>query len=526
MEKRKMSSDIRKEVEERKNKEAARLDMSENQNPDPKEKSDIKITSRFINDCLYANELGDGMLYATIQKDKFIFNQSSGAWMLWAGHYWEDDIMNESLSAVEDVALYYLKEASDLVDKIGLASKDGDKEKISELQKTQKAIYKRVERLRSDRGRNNCLKFAHTNPVNPLSIEGDIFDTNPMLFGCKNGVINLHTGKLRPGRQDEFISKSSPIEYHNLDIPAPLWEKTLQEIFKNNQKLIDYLARVFGYSLTGLTIEEFLPVFFGQGRNGKSLIVEIISHIMGSMAAPIQSEMLLDQGGVRSSASASPDIMALKGLRLAFASETDQGRRFSTSRVKWLTGSDTLIGRYLYDKRNIKFKPTHTLILLTNHKPDVSDDDFAFWERVHLILFDLSFVNRAPEKENERLADKNLRPKLLKEASGILSWLVAGCLEWQRQGLNPPDIIVDATKEYRRNEDLLGHFLQACCYEEQFIETSATELYEVFKKWWEVNVSRKVLSQKHFGNLMVKKFHRSKSGIYKYFGVGILSSVK
>jgi len=495
------------------------LDRKLDEQKDPEKPG---ITSRFIQDCLYANELGDGMLAAALFKDRFLYVKSSEDWLSWEGHHWERDIMAKSRASVEEVADVFLDEASRMQGKIGEAIKNKDKELVDKLQDGQKIIYKRVGRLRSERGRINCLKFAHTNISNQIAIKGDELDLNPWLLACKNGVIDLRTGELRPGRPGDLISKASPVEFTGLDTPAPNWKLYLKQIFQEHQPLIDYMGRMSGYGITGLTIEHFLPILWGQGRNGKGVFIETISAILGNYMAPIQSEMLLDQGRVKNSAGPSPDIMALRGLRIAFSSETEHGRRFSTSRVKWLTGGDTLKGRYPHDKYETEFNPTHTLVLMTNSKPDVSDDDFAFWERVHLVPFELSFVEREPEKDNERPADKYLRQNLLKEDSGILAWLVRGCLEWQRIGLEPPPVVIDATKEYRRNEDLLGHFLKDCCYEDPGTESTAAELYDRFRKWWEINVSRKILSQKKFGGMMVKKFNRSKSGTYRYFGVGLL----
>jgi putative DNA primase/helicase len=248
-------TDYRKLVEERVKKEAEAL-AAANKNKVGLDQGggDGKITSRFVQDCLYTNELGDGMLYAAIHKNRFLFNKSAGGWMVWAGHHWEDDIMNKSAALVEDVALRYLEEAQEIVNYISDASKNGEKDKIAELQGRQKSIYKRVGRLRSDRGRTNCLKFAHTNPANALAIKGDELDINPMLFACKNGVIDLRTGELRPGRQDDLISKASPVEFTGIATPAPNWEKALGEIFGGNQSMINYLGRLFGYGLTGLTV--------------------------------------------------------------------------------------------------------------------------------------------------------------------------------------------------------------------------------------------------------------------------------
>jgi len=494
-----------------------------------------EITTKFVQDCLYANELGDGMLAAAIFKDKFLFNKSSDEWLSWQDHHWDRDIMARSKASVEKVAQEYLGEASRIVGRIGEAIEKKDRETQTKLQDVQEKIYKRVGRLRSERGRVNALKFAHTNIENQVSIKGDELDTNPYLLGCKNGVINLRTGELRPGRPDDFISKASPFEFTGIDTPAPAWEEFLKQVLvvieypedqekepivKEHPPLVDYIQRLFGYATAGLTTEHFLFIFHGQGWNGKGTIIETISHVLGNYMGPIQSEMLLHQGHMKSSAGPSPDIMSLRGLRIAFASETEQGRRFSLSRVKWLTGGDTLKGRHPHDKYETEFIPTHTLFLMTNSKPDVSNDDFAFWERVHLVPFGLSFVLREPEKFNERWADKDLRENLLKEGPGILAWLVRGYLDYQqKKGLMPPPVVIDATKQYRRDEDQLGHFLKECCLIDPGKEATAKELYDRFRVWWGINVSRKVLSQKKFGSMMVKKFKRSKSGTYRYFGL-------
>lgn len=520
------SNDYRKAVEARVKKEAEAMAAADKKKGAAGgDRHEGKITSKFVQECLSANELGDGMLYAAIHKDKFLKNKSAECWMEWTGHHWEDDIRGKAVAAVENVALEFLKEAQKVGNEIGLAVKNDEKESVTSLQKTQESIYKRVFRLRSDRGRVNCLKFAETNPVNALYITNEELDTNPILFGCRNGVVDLRTGELRAGRPDDYISKASPIEFPGIDTQAENWDIFLNEIFGGNKSMIDYIGRLFGYALTGLTVERFMPIFYGaDGNNGKTTLIETMSHIMGSLAAPIQAEMLLDQGRTKSSGAASPEIAGLRGLRLAYAAETDQGRRFSISRVKWLIGSDTMVGRYLYEKRDVQFSPTHKLILLTNHKPDVSGDDNAFWEKIHLIPMEYSFVLRKPEKDHERPADKYLRQKLLDDAPGILAWAVRGCLQWQEKGLAAPPVVIEASKDYRRNEDLIQHWVDDCCYEIKGAETTARDLYDSFKKWWETNISRKTLSQKRFGGMLGKKFQRSKSGTCRYFGVELQGS--
>jgi len=368
--------------------------------------------------------------------------------------------------------------------------------------------------------------MSHTSK-DPMAIRGEEIDRQPWLFPCSNGVIDLRTGKMRPGKSDDFLLKASPVEWKGVDEKCPIWEKTLDEIFSGNQQLVAFMQRLLGYSILGLSTEHIIAVWTGQGRNGKGLMVNVISEILGPLAGPIRAEMLLDQSRQSNSAGPTPDIMTLRGLRLAWASETDENCKISPSRVKWLTGNDELTGRNPHDKFEVKFKPTHTLFLLTNHKPHAPADDFAFWERVLLIPFELSFVNRTPRAPNERRADRELESKLIGEASGILAWLVKGCLIWQKEGLNPPPIVKDATAEYRKDEDMLEDFVDQCCIIDpgnDNVWVGATQLYQAFEEWWKVNISKNVPKQKKFGNLAAKRFDRRKvGGVYKYFGVGLFS---
>lgn len=515
------TEEIREKVEKRVAAEAEKLPPGDGGDPGPGVAS-----SKFVNECLNANMLGDGMLFSELMNGQYLYNKTSKEWLSWSGHHWRLDIMDNAISAVEKVSQRYLKEAYDIVDSIDKAIEKGDSTEAAKLKSKQKIIYKRVSRLRDDSGRNSCLKFAHTNLRNGLSINGMELDQNPWLFACENGVVDLRTGDIRPGKPEDYLFRASPVEWKGIDEPAPAWETFLREIFQKKTEIIDFVLRLIGYGLTGLTYERFLPVFCGDGWNGKGTIIEIIMRVCGEYAAPIQSEMLLDQGrNTKNSSGVSPDIMALKGLRLALASETDEGRRFSTSKVKWLTGGDTLTGRNPYDRRPTSFLPTHTLFLITNHEPKAPAHDFAFWQRVFLIPFELSFVDN-PKAENQRPRDKELMNKLTAESSGILASFVRGCLQWQQIGLDPPEEILKATSKYKKSLDHLSDFIDECCTIDPDESVGATDLYAEFEGWWETNISKTAPKQKTFGNWMANsKFERIKQGTYKYLGLGLKTNL-
>lgn len=511
------AADMTQQIEDRvKQEEAAR---------DEKAGKSSEITVNFIDNCLFRNQLGDGELYASVHRGRYLYNNKAAEWYEWTGHSWLKDDMQRSLAAVEDVASIYYDRAESLrntANKIASGEVQGDEKKVRDKSGN---FYARVKSLREDRGRNSCLKFSRT-CADPLAIIGDEFDLDPMLLGVANGVVDLRTGMLQPGRQSDYISMASSVELHNIDNPScPLWEKTLLTIFNENEEMVSYLRRLFGYAISGSTKERVFAAMWGQGWNGKGVIQNVIMKILDPLAGPIPAEMLLDQGKGRSAAGPSPDIMMLRGLRVAFASETDDGRRFSTSRVKWFTGSDTLTGRYPYDKKPIRFKPQHTLFLLTNDKPHAPDGDFAFWERIHLIKFPLSFVKRDPVAPNERCADLDLEKKLEAEHSDILAWLIRGCLEWQAEGLNPPQWVLDATSEYRADEDMIGDFIAARLVVETGAKAKGSDIYDLFTTWYTDVISKNpknLPSNSWFGRRMGKRYHKHKiSGCVWYHGVGI-----
>jgi putative DNA primase/helicase len=309
-----------------------------------------------------------------------------------------------------------------------------------------------------------------------------------------------------------------------LDAKCPLWEKALLEIFSGNADLVAYLRRLLGYSLIGSVLLAIFVVLVGRGRNGKSLIVFILSKIMGASAGVIRPEMLLENSGARNPAGPTPEIMTLRGLRAAFASETDDGCKISPSRVKWLTGNDTLTGRNPHDKYEVQFPPTHTLFLLTNHKPHAPADDFAFWERMRVIPFEVSFVDRPPKADYERQADPNLPEKLEQELPAILAWMVRGCLEFQQIGLDPPPAVKQAVQEYQREEDLLADFLEGYCIIGSQYSVEFSKIYPVFETWWGDNVGTRVPSRIKFAKLLTKKgFEKTRGRTSRYYGLALLA---
>ena len=151
-----------------------------------------------------------------------------------------------------------------------------------------------------------------------------------------------------------------------------------------------------------------------------------------------------------------------------------------------------------------------------NHKPSIEDTDDGIKRRLKLIPFEVSI----PEHER----DKKLSEKLKMELAGILTWCVEGCLKWQQNGLEVPQKVLDATKKYFEEQDILGAFISDCCVINPLDKTQASDLFAAYEKWAaEYGVDKKLNSTMFGKNFSKRGFakERANSGnIYR--GIGLL----
>jgi putative DNA primase/helicase len=368
------------------------------------DKNEGVASSQFILDCSRANACGDGILYKYINNKKVRYNYTTGQWLLWNGHHWEVDVTDLAYELVEEVSNVYAQEKQKIESQINDAYQYGNKDQAKQLEILAKQLDRNIHSLRGVPGRRGCLEFARSSPGEPkLSTTSDQYDQNPYLLAGPNGVCDLQTGLVRPGRREDNILTATGVPFPEdiLNSKPKTWEKYLWESLENLD-VINFLQRFIGYCLTGLTIEQVFLILSGLGRNGKTVFAEIFRRILGRYAIPIQAEMLLDQGRGRAASAPSPDIMSLHGKRVVFASEPDENRRFSIGKIKWFTGSDTLTGRNPHDRYETRFEPTHKLVMLTNNDPHASADDYAFWNRVCKVDWPFSFVDK-PSGSTEKL---------------------------------------------------------------------------------------------------------------------------
>jgi putative DNA primase/helicase len=314
-----------------------------------------------------------------------------------------------------------------------------------------------------------------------LNVPVEMIDADPWLLNVENGTIDLRTGTLRPHAAADLITKLAPVAY-NPTAQCPRFKQFLGEIFQSKQDVVEFLQRWYGYAATGETSEQAMLIKFGPGGNGKSTLGDVLDGVLGEYSTPATLGLLTSKSN--SDTAHHAEIADLMGRRLVTASESEDGAKLKEALLKQLTGGDKLKGKRLYGQL-FSFKPSHKIELLTNHKPVIKGTDFSIWRRIMLLNFPVKFGSAEEVQSGEAMAvkDTTLAAALRAELPGILTWVVEGARLWHAQKLKPPRAVLDASAEYRQEQDHVAEFLAERCTLDPAARESLPALYQAYKAW-------------------------------------------
>ncbi len=473
-----------------------------------------EITPEVIIAALDENEMGDAFLLTALLKGRCVYDHLQDRWFSFNGVCWVEDEKKSILWTTQQVADFYDQEA---VRQAELQAAADNKESAKRHERTLKSLRKRSKELKSLNRTKRVLEFARSGEAG-LGISGEEWDRHPMLLACANGVIDLETGVLLQGKPEDYLRTACPTPWKGIDEPCPTWEDALNDMNQDPEN-VDFLRRMLGYSITGLTVENKILFMQGKGRNGKSTILATLSHVLGDFTWCIESSLFTEQRFQRDPNAPTPALLSIRGRRLVYASETGANASMNTEQLKRLSSADMITARALNVNKQIEFIPTHQLVLSTNHLPaaPAKADDYAIWDRMIVFPLPFSFIED-PKEDFEKKVDKYLLDKLKVEAPGILAWLVRGCLEWQAQGLKLTDSIIKTTQQYERGEDDLRDFIDEWCELGDNYEVQAKAFYEAYCAWFkDREPSRKPMSNKRFGAKMANRFDRTEDHMFRYY---------
>ncbi len=340
----------------------------------------------------------------------WVYVQKWRTWLEWTGKRWEQEDTLHTFDLVREecriAAAKAKRSGSEAVDALSRASVRSAVEKLA----------------RSDRR---------------LAGKVEQWDADDWSINTPAGVIDLRTGRNVGRDPNKFCTK---ITDHEAGGDCKLWKQFLNRVTDGDKELQAYLKRVCGYWLTGSIREHALFFIYGPGGNGKGVFLNTVSAILGRYHIVSPAQTFAEQKNQRHET----ELARLNGARLVISQETEQGQYWAEARIKSLTGGDKIAARFMRGDF-FEFDPKFKLCIVGNHKPQLRAVDDAIRRRFNLIPFN---VKISPEEK-----DADLPNKLKAEYGGILTWMIEGCLEWQRDGLNPPEKVLAATSDYLDSED-------------------------------------------------------------------------
>jgi putative DNA primase/helicase len=419
-------------------------------------------------------EWGNARRLIAAHGSRLRYSRPLGLWLEWDGCRWRPDQTGAIWRWAKETVRNLGREAADTAD---------DKLRTATLRWALKSEEKKVI--------GAMIELAWSEP--DVAIMPDQLDRDPWVLNTPSGTVDLKTGQLRPHRQEDLITKSTSVPFDPRADYA-LWAKTLSEILADDEEMVAYVRRALGYSLTGVIGEHALFLCHGTGRNGKNTVLDTVAAILGDYATVANPRTFLAAGQNDHLAM----IADLMGRRFVPTDEVEEGSQLAESMVKRLTGNKVLKARFMR-QNPFEFPVLFKVWMLANCKPEIQGQDEGIWSRIRLIPFEVYFP---PERRIKGLSDR----LVAEEGPGILRWMVEGCLEWQRIGLAEPRKVLEATTEYRSEQNVLMDFLGRCTHsylDNPTLRDQAREkfgnLYGKYVSWCKENGEKTILTSRKFG---------------------------
>lgn len=420
-------------------------------------------------------------------------------WFIWSGKHWEIDNAGKIELLTKNVIRKLQAQGNEILD---------DTEKNEKLKES---IRKFVLRSEADGRVKAMINQAKTQRGSV------IFQTDLNLYkiNLKNGTLNLKTGLIENHDRKDFITKVINIGYEP-KAKCPNWIEFINKIFLNNQELIDYIQKSIGYSMTGDANLQCFYILHGNGSNGKGTFIKTIMTLLGDYAGTLNGKSLMEKMGDEG---ARGDLAALEGTRFVCINELEENKSFDESLMKSMSSgaSEPIRVRRMYEEE-FNLYPQFKMWLTTNKLPKIKGTDDGIWRRVRKIPFEYKFSG---VDKDVYFFEKNLMP----EMSGILNWAIEGCLKWQQEGMELPEIVKIAVEEYKSDMDKLGGFISECCLVGERFRIGASQLYQTYETWCRDNGENSMTSTMFGKSIKNKKIEKKRAGIgFFYYGIGLNDS--
>lgn len=410
------------------------------------------------------SEAGAAERFSEICEDEIKWTKSLG-WMVWDGQRW---MQSDALAMAASMAFSQM--LLDDAKRFMVQSRKDEENETGEPSKEARDYMRYANKMRNSRPIANILTLAESQ----LVTDAAKFDSNPYDLNTPAGIVDLRTGEIRDPAPDAYCSKLTACEPSTEG--AALFDEFLDTITGSNSDLKEYLQISAGSCAIGQIFHEGIQIAIGGGRNGKSTYYNLLTAVLGDYAGHINVNVITTDRTNKGAA-----LATLRGKRLVTCGELEEGQRLSTQMLKQLASTDTLTIEEKY-RQPEAIKPTHHIVMFSNHLPRVGSTDDGTWRRIQLVPFNETIQ---PGTDKPNYADTLFR----KAGGAVLSWIIEGARKFIQAGchLNVPEAVKEATNKYRGQEDWLQNFIDDRCKVEDektkglFIGVGA--LYQAYKEY-------------------------------------------
>lgn len=433
---------------------------------------------------LHSGQLRIAERFVAVYTNQLLYVHGIG-WHTWCGSHWVEDRDGEARRALVRLLKDLRHESVDM------SKADCDR------------LLSDVKKCESSGGVAGVLELARF--MKPMTTSAEGTNADPDLFNARNGTLNLATGQVRPHDPADMITKCAGTTVEH-DAHADLWDDFLSTVLPDAE-VRAYLARIFGVAMLGRVREHVLPILTGVGGNGKSVCIDAVLAAFGDYGITVDPKLIMRTKQERHATF----LADLHGARLVVTSETNEGEVLAAATVKRLTGGDKIRANRMREN-TFEFTPSHSLIYVTNHTPQVSAEDKAMWRRLSVVPFDVVVTE----------PDVKLPEKLKAHLPAVLAWVIAGWRDYVRQGMNPPAAVLERTEAYRSDSDPLAQFVTEECVAGPLVKVKAKALFEAWAMW-AMRSGQAPMTQNEFGKRMGERFERKRGsgGAYQYVGIGL-----
>jgi len=479
------------------------------------EKVKMKTIDYYIEESLKTQtEYDIAQVLKQVYKDKYVCvsYDKKGIWYVFKNHRW---IMDRGLSLREKISKeiydYYSKKCDKMLSEIQEYDQDDTRREF--LQKKVHSINQILIKVKKTNDKNNIMREAAEIFYDENFIKN--MDTNKYLLCFNNGIVDFKNKIFREGYPEDYITKTTKIDYIPYDPDNPEIEKLKEEIITFMEKLFPipelnrYMWDHLSACLIGANKNQTFNVYHGSGSNGKSIIADLMAVTLGEYKGTVPITLVTEKRGLIGGTS--DEVLKLKGVRYAVMQEPSKGVKLNEGIMKELTGGDPLQARGLYSESEI-FEPQFSLVVCTNNLFDIDSNDDGTWRRIRKVDFMSKFIDEGENHTDETpyifVKDKSLKDKLPLFAPVFASMLVKRAFE--TDGIvEDCETVLNASNKYRHGQDHISKFISEKIErtDDKKDKIGKKGLSEEFKIWFQQNQgARKMPKGQELYEYMDKKF--------------------